>query len=177
MKKKWNDKITTLPGLYFATTTPLRAIAKLMSLDADEMLARVCNLAYLRLSNLVINIVNFVMLFLILDHLNAKKLENSKVKHNLSNQIRFYLLKFFFYKKRLAHSSICSALSRSACFLSTTSFSSSTTRTRPPPPSSCSPTTSICATASACPLSWASFQSFAVKPMSSGLPSFLVSQF
>lgn len=99
---KWNDKITTLPGLYLVTTTPLRLISYLKNEqnDSARLLGQTCNLQNLRLSNVIMSTLVYLVIYLLFDHLNAKKLENNQYRTLInilsSFSISLFPLNYFF---------------------------------------------------------------------------------
>lgn len=76
---QWNDKITTLPGLYYLSTSVLRLIA----LALGENNKNLCTVYNLRLSNLVVSAFNFLVIFKILQKLKIKK-PNAKESSDVS---------------------------------------------------------------------------------------------
>jgi len=58
----WNDKITTLPGLYFLSSSVVR-----------------CNVYNLRLTNVFMSALSFAIIYKILEHFSAFKRTSSSV--------------------------------------------------------------------------------------------------
>ncbi|CAF0833560.1 unnamed protein product [Brachionus calyciflorus] len=88
---EWNDKITTLPGLYLLSTSVIRIFQ--LFLKETEPLS-LCGTYWLRLSNVVLSTFNFVLLFKIFTHLNSKGLQNIKYP-NLFSLISAFSLSLF----------------------------------------------------------------------------------
>ena len=67
---KWDDKITTLPGLYYLSTTVLRLVALALK---EKNVMNICNVYNLRLSNIFLSTLNFIIIYKILVHFKTKK--------------------------------------------------------------------------------------------------------
>ncbi len=87
----WNDKITTLPGLYFLSSSVVRLIAMAMSLNPEDVMS-LCNVYNLRLTNVFMSALSFAIIYKILEHFSAFKRTSSSVsrqnKKRYSNRKR-----------------------------------------------------------------------------------------
>ena len=74
---EWDEKITTLPGLYLFSVGLLDPVAKVSGLvtDGDQRasLLDVCSTKMLRSINLVMSLINLVLLYTITSHLHGLK--------------------------------------------------------------------------------------------------------
>ena len=76
INKKWNDKITTLPGLYLFSAVPIRFISKITDIDSKTW----CTTYSLRLINFLLIGPTFWILFKIYNQIhNENKKMNLKV--------------------------------------------------------------------------------------------------
>lgn len=78
---KWDNKITTLPGLYLLSTSVLRLIGLVLNREPMD----VCSVFNLRLSNVILSTFTYMIIFKIFAHLNAKRIENHNVNNNKMN--------------------------------------------------------------------------------------------
>ncbi len=83
---EWNDKITTLPGLYYLSSWAFRLIAMEVSLQPADV-STLCTVNNLRLINLVLSAFCFAIIYKILEHFSASKRTTYSVskpnkKHN-----------------------------------------------------------------------------------------------
>ena len=74
---EWDEKITTLPGLYLFSVGLLDPVAKVSGLvtagDQRASLLDVCSTKMLRSINLVMSLINLVLLYTITSHLHGLK--------------------------------------------------------------------------------------------------------
>ena len=71
---KWNDKITTLPGLYLLSTGLIRIIGLIVH-EADIL--TICTLYNLRLFNVFLSTLNYIVVYKILQFNKNKKLNTA----------------------------------------------------------------------------------------------------
>lgn len=72
---KWNDKITTLPGLYYLSSTAIRLIALLLS---EQDIMNVCNVYNLRFTNIILASFNFMIIYKIMVLTTKSKKQNTQ---------------------------------------------------------------------------------------------------
>lgn len=87
---EWNDKITTLPGLYLLNSIPARLAFTLFGLESKLL----CRLDLLRLTNTVLLSVTFIIIFKLYSMLHYDEIEqnkNQKVRLNFKKK-KIYLL-------------------------------------------------------------------------------------
>jgi alpha-1,2-glucosyltransferase len=66
---KWNNKITTPPGLYLTSTTVVRGLVALVGHTSSH---KACTVYVLRLTNVLVFCMTFVLLHKIIDHIHRK---------------------------------------------------------------------------------------------------------
>ncbi len=74
---KWNDKITTLPGLYLLSTPIFRLISHLFKIDDVKS---ICSTEMLRLFNVGLATLNFIVIYKIFSYFESTKTDNKASK-------------------------------------------------------------------------------------------------
>lgn len=82
---KWDEKITTLPGLYYLSTTIIRIVALALK---EKNVMNICTVNNLRLSNLFLSTLNFIVIYKILVLFKTKKHANSNESISVSKNYK-----------------------------------------------------------------------------------------
>lgn len=108
---EWDEKITTLPGLYLFSVGLLDPVAKVSGLvtagDQRASLLDVCSTKMLRSINLVMSLINLVLLYTITSHLHGLKEGYSEVlgvwsSVNMSLCPVLYFYSYLYYTDQVA---------------------------------------------------------------------------
>lgn len=87
----WNDKITTLPGLYFFSQFFLTFFSSIKKVAVAD----VCSVLELRLTNAVFIMLSFIFIYLIVENesknKNVNKIETKKEKKKNVSDARFWM--------------------------------------------------------------------------------------
>lgn len=84
----WNDKITTLPGLYFLS----QFFLKLFSSIQNVAVADVCSVLELRFTNAIFTMFSFVFIYLIVEKEIKNKIDPKKEKKRNVSFIQIFFI-------------------------------------------------------------------------------------
>ena len=87
---EWNDKITTLPGLYLLNSIPARLGFILFNLNSSLF----CSINSLRLTNTILMSFTFILIFKLYNLIHYEEKKGEKVKSSSQSKLRYLVFIF-----------------------------------------------------------------------------------